>query len=87
MICCDSCPRVYHPKCLALTTLPDGDWTCPECRVCISRHRIRSRIYIFSFKITQLPVDTKNQAMKEFHTMLKYALRRMKSHPQVGFNY
>ncbi|CAF0962831.1 unnamed protein product [Adineta steineri] len=33
VICCDSCPRVYHPKCLSLTTLPDGDWTCPECKI------------------------------------------------------
>ncbi len=41
VICCDSCPRVYHPKCLGLTTLPDGDWTCPECKVCISNNVIR----------------------------------------------
>ncbi|CAF0957614.1 unnamed protein product [Adineta steineri] len=65
VICCDSCPRVYHPKCLSLTTLPDGDWTCPEC------------------KITQSPFNITNHSMNEFHTMLKYAVRRMKSHPQA----
>ncbi|CAF4459376.1 unnamed protein product [Rotaria socialis] len=64
VICCDSCPRVYHPKCLGLTTLPDGDWTCPEC------------------KIFQAPPNIKVPSINEFHTMLKYALRRMKSHPQ-----
>ncbi|CAF1055106.1 unnamed protein product [Rotaria sordida] len=64
VICCDSCPRVYHPKCLGLTTLPDGDWTCPEC------------------KIIQSSSNINNPRIDEFHTMLKYALRRMKSHPQ-----
>ncbi|UJR35707.1 hypothetical protein I4U23_028457 [Adineta vaga] len=65
VICCDSCSRVYHPKCLALTNLPDGDWTCPEC------------------KITQSSFDIANLSMNDFHTMLKFALRRMKSHPQA----
>ncbi|CAF1654713.1 unnamed protein product [Adineta ricciae] len=64
VICCDSCPRVYHPKCLGLTTLPDGDWTCPEC------------------KITQSAFTMPNVSLNEFHNMLKYATRRMKSHPQ-----
>ncbi|CAF3385877.1 unnamed protein product [Rotaria sp. Silwood1] len=64
VICCDSCPRVYHSKCLGLTILPDGDWTCPEC------------------KIIQLSSNINNPRIDEFHIMLKYALRRMKSHPQ-----
>jgi len=33
VINCDSCPRVYHPKCLSLISLPERDWTCPECEV------------------------------------------------------
>ncbi|CAF2527477.1 unnamed protein product [Rotaria sp. Silwood2] len=64
VICCDSCPRVYHSKCLGLTTLPDGDWTCPEC------------------KIIQSSSNINNPRIDEFLTMLKSALRRMKSHPQ-----
>lgn len=82
MICCDSCPRVYHPKCLALTTLPDGDWTCPECKVGILEYFLDQLIY-FPFKITQASLEANDQPMTEFPTMLKYALRRMKSHPQV----
>jgi hypothetical protein len=34
-------------------------------------------------KITQSSFNINNHSMNEFHTMLKYALRRMKSHPQV----
>jgi len=34
VINCDSCPRVYHPKCLGLISLSERDWTCPECEVC-----------------------------------------------------
>lgn len=30
---CDSCPRVYHLKCLRLNTLPRRNWICPECEV------------------------------------------------------
>lgn len=42
-------------------------------------------IYYFK-KITQSSSSNiKHHSMNEFHTMLKYALRRMKSHPQVGF--
>lgn len=33
MLCCDTCPRVYHLSCLCLsaTDVPDGDWSCPSC--------------------------------------------------------
>jgi len=36
-------------------------------------------------KITQSSFNITNHSTNEFHTMLKYALRRMKSHPQVRF--
>lgn len=33
LLACESCPRVYHPKCLnpPQTEIPDGDWFCPYC--------------------------------------------------------
>uniref|UniRef100_A0A2K6MIT0 Zinc finger MYND-type containing 8 n=1 Tax=Rhinopithecus bieti TaxID=61621 RepID=A0A2K6MIT0_RHIBE len=31
VLCCELCPRVYHAKCLRLTSEPEGDWFCPEC--------------------------------------------------------
>lgn len=33
VLCCELCPRVYHAKCLRLTSEPEGDWFCPECEV------------------------------------------------------
>lgn len=31
LLCCDTCPRVYHTKCVGLKSIPKGDWFCPEC--------------------------------------------------------
>eukprot|EP01105_Mastigella_eilhardi_P022829 TRINITY_DN5684_c0_g1_i2.p1 TRINITY_DN5684_c0_g1~~TRINITY_DN5684_c0_g1_i2.p1 ORF type:complete len:974 (+),score=313.13 TRINITY_DN5684_c0_g1_i2:63-2924(+) len=30
-ICCESCPRVYHLRCVGLCRYPPGDWFCPDC--------------------------------------------------------
>ncbi|TVU28133.1 hypothetical protein EJB05_19642 [Eragrostis curvula] len=34
LLCCDSCPRVYHLECLTppLKRAPPGKWHCPRCR-------------------------------------------------------
>ncbi|KAL6862175.1 hypothetical protein ACP4OV_016824 [Aristida adscensionis] len=34
LLCCDSCPRVYHLECLnpPLKRAPPGKWQCPRCR-------------------------------------------------------
>ncbi|XP_039796181.1 protein CHROMATIN REMODELING 4-like isoform X2 [Panicum virgatum] len=34
LLCCDSCPRVYHLECLnpPLKRPPPGKWQCPRCR-------------------------------------------------------
>jgi hypothetical protein len=32
MICCDSCPRVFHKQCLKLKRVPEGHWICPICK-------------------------------------------------------
>lgn len=33
LLCCDVCPRSYHPACLKLKIdeLGEGEWMCPEC--------------------------------------------------------
>jgi hypothetical protein len=31
LICCESCPRVVHPECIALTEIPEEDWYCDLC--------------------------------------------------------
>ncbi|KAG0485194.1 hypothetical protein HPP92_009273 [Vanilla planifolia] len=35
LICCDSCPSVYHQACLCLQELPEGCWYCPICTCAI----------------------------------------------------
>jgi origin recognition complex subunit 2 len=34
LVCCDSCPRAFHPRCIGLTVKDfdnDDEWNCPEC--------------------------------------------------------
>ena len=33
LICCDNCPRSFHPQCLKIdpNLIPDGDWYCHKC--------------------------------------------------------
>ncbi|CAL4060824.1 unnamed protein product [Meganyctiphanes norvegica] len=33
VICCDTCPRVYHQDCAELRKVPRGSWSCPACRL------------------------------------------------------
>ncbi|KAJ7294698.1 hypothetical protein O6H91_Y238900 [Diphasiastrum complanatum] len=35
LICCDSCPSVFHPKCLDLMEVPSESWFCASCRCAI----------------------------------------------------
>ena len=32
LLCCETCPAVYHPSCVGLQAPPDGDFYCPACR-------------------------------------------------------
>uniref|UniRef100_A0A9I9CW33 PHD-type domain-containing protein n=1 Tax=Cucumis melo TaxID=3656 RepID=A0A9I9CW33_CUCME len=32
LIFCDRCPRAYHTGCLHLQNVPEGVWSCPNCR-------------------------------------------------------
>ncbi|CAF1051921.1 unnamed protein product [Rotaria magnacalcarata] len=61
---CDSCPRVYHSKCLGLSLLPEKHWICPECEV-------------------NQTTPLQRHSINELNRMLKYALDRLKSHPQA----
>jgi hypothetical protein len=31
VINCETCPRVYHLRCVQLDAAPQEDWVCPEC--------------------------------------------------------
>ncbi|KAJ8543599.1 hypothetical protein K7X08_006122 [Anisodus acutangulus] len=31
LILCDECPSSFHPNCLEMKEVPDGDWFCPSC--------------------------------------------------------
>ncbi|KAI5058050.1 hypothetical protein GOP47_0026220 [Adiantum capillus-veneris] len=31
LILCDYCPSTFHPNCIGLEVIPDGDWYCPRC--------------------------------------------------------
>jgi hypothetical protein len=31
LMCCESCPRAYHPQCVEFRGVPGGDWWCPTC--------------------------------------------------------
>ena len=47
LLCCDRCPRSFHPICLGLTdeqvdALPEGDWYCPQCTHTLERQKKRA---------------------------------------------
>ena len=31
LICCESCPAAYHPKCVGMENIPEGNWFCRDC--------------------------------------------------------
>lgn len=44
VICCDTCPKVFHLACLGLKETPDGEWSCIDCLYKINNERqTRSR--------------------------------------------
>lgn len=51
LLCCDSCPSAYHTHCLnpPLTEIPDGDWKCPRCGVCVVNFHFIFFVKMFIF--------------------------------------
>lgn len=44
MLCCDTCPKVFHIDCLKLKQVPDDEWSCVNCLEKIANERqTRSR--------------------------------------------
>ena len=73
MVCCETCPRVFHLKCAQLTADPPGDWVCIECRRVVQAET----------------VDNLSPAMKmltheQFTLLLKHAIGRLKGLPGVS---
>ena len=31
-MCCETCPSVWHLRCVGLRAVPKGEWHCPNCR-------------------------------------------------------
>ncbi len=31
LVCCETCPAVYHADCVGLPSPPEGDYHCPRC--------------------------------------------------------
>ena len=32
LLICDGCEKSYHPQCVDLKEIPEGDWFCPKCK-------------------------------------------------------
>ena len=67
VLCCELCPRVYHAKCLRLTSEPEGDWFCPECE---------------KITVAEC-IETQSKAMmmltiEQLSYLLKFAIQKMK---------
>ena len=43
VICCETCPRVFHLKCIPLETAPTEDWVCPECVLIMTAENMDTR--------------------------------------------
>lgn len=55
LLCCDSCPSAYHVYCLnpPLRTVPDEEWMCPRCSVCLTVIIIKSIVSMTKFFVSQ----------------------------------
>ncbi|XP_021094639.1 protein kinase C-binding protein 1 isoform X12 [Heterocephalus glaber] len=67
VLCCELCPRVYHAKCLRLTSEPEGDWFCPECEKITVAECIETQ----SKAMTMLTIE-------QLSYLLKFAIQKMK---------
>ena len=47
-MCCESCPKVAHYKCVGLKVAPRGDWWCKDCtakRAAAQKKQTNSRLH------------------------------------------
>ena len=68
VICCETCPRVFHLKCIQMDTAPTDEWVCPECILMMTAENM----------------DTRSRAMRlstvdQLCVLLKHALSRMRT--------
>ncbi|KAF3455153.1 hypothetical protein FNV43_RR05601 [Rhamnella rubrinervis] len=43
LLCCDTCPRAFHPVCLKLPTVPTGSWYCKNCQNLFEKEKFVER--------------------------------------------
>ena len=68
VICYETCPRVFHLKCIQMDTAPTDEWVCPECILMMTAENM----------------DTRSRAMRlstvdQLCVLLKHALSRMRT--------
>ena len=68
VICCETCPRVFHLKCIQLENAPTEDWVCPECVLIMTAENMDTR----SRAMRLLTVD-------QLCVLLRHALARMRT--------
>ncbi|GER48822.1 acyl-CoA N-acyltransferase [Striga asiatica] len=39
LLCCNKCPRAFHPVCVGLLSLPEGTWYCKYCKNMFEREK------------------------------------------------
>ncbi|KAK6633247.1 hypothetical protein RUM44_003848 [Polyplax serrata] len=71
VIKCDTCPRVFHLKCVSLTKDPSKNWICPECSLILHAEKMSTR----SEAMKSLSLD-------QLCTLLDFAIHRMKNVPE-----
>ncbi|XP_047317116.1 uncharacterized protein LOC124920631 [Impatiens glandulifera] len=43
LLCCDSCPRVFHTVCVSLPAIPENDWYCKYCQNTFQKEKFVER--------------------------------------------
>ncbi|XP_037082061.1 protein kinase C-binding protein 1-like [Pollicipes pollicipes] len=65
VVCCETCPRVFHLKCAGLNADPPGDWVCVECRRVVQAETVAN-----------LSPAMKMLTHEQFTLLLKHAIGR-----------
>lgn len=73
VVCCETCPRVFHLKCAGLQADPPGDWVCVECRRVLQAETVEN-----------LSPAMKMLTHERFTLLLKHAIGRLKGLPGVS---